>query len=329
MSINDTSIIQEQPEAVSPVKYYPINETAARHANAANSFSDYRPGSATAEYRHMVDKAVEVAEQQKKRVNPENHAKIDYLLDLHTRKLAENMNQGYAIEGRVPSILIAGPANFPTRKKQKQDAARDKNMQEWRYIQGLLDKIRSTGMGGISADDPNAIQKLEAKVKGLEECQETMKAVNAYYRKHKTLNGCPHLSPEGIAKLQADMAASWHLGDKPYPSWALSNNSAEIRRCKVRIEQLRKQRETGYVGWDFVGGVVEVNREDNRLQIFFDRKPEEDVRSILKSNGFHWSLRAGAWQRQLGDNAIWAADRIEAIRPISGDKPSQLQPKAR
>ena len=181
----------------------------------------------------------------------------------------------------------------------------------------------------ISADDPNAIQKLEAKVKGLEECQETMKAVNAYYRKHKTLNGCPHLSPEGIAKMKADMAASWHIGDKPYPSWALSNNNAEIRRCKARIEKLTRQRETGYVGWDFVGGVVEVNREDNRLQIFFDHKPEKDVRDILKSNGFHWSPRAGAWQRQLGDNAIWAADRIEAIRPISGDKPSQLRPKTR
>ena len=28
---------------------------------------------------------------------------------------------------------------------------------------GLLDKIRSTGMGGISADDPQAVQKLEKR----------------------------------------------------------------------------------------------------------------------------------------------------------------------
>ncbi len=34
-------------------------------------------------------------------------------------------------------------------------------MEEWRHIQGLLDKIRSTGMGGISADDPAAIEKLQ------------------------------------------------------------------------------------------------------------------------------------------------------------------------
>ncbi len=79
------------------------------------------------------------------------HEKIDHLLDTYARKLAENMNQGFAIDARVPSVMIAGPANFPVGKKEKQNRARDSNMEEWRYIQGLLDKIRSTGMGGISA----------------------------------------------------------------------------------------------------------------------------------------------------------------------------------
>ena len=37
-----------------------------------------------------------------------------------------------------------------------------------------------------------------------------MKAVNAYYRKHGTLDGCPHLSPENIENLKADMASGWH-----------------------------------------------------------------------------------------------------------------------
>ena len=76
-------------------------------------------------------------------------APFDSLLDTYARKLAANMNHGYEIDARVPSILIAGGSNFPVRKKEKQNAARDSNMQEWQYIQGLLDKIRSTGMGGI------------------------------------------------------------------------------------------------------------------------------------------------------------------------------------
>lgn len=175
---------------VHTINYYPINEGAARRAKEMNSFSDYKEGSATAEYRAMVDKAAAIAEQQKSRVDPMYHEKIDHLLDTYARKLAENMNQGFAIDARVPSVMIAGPANFPVGKKEKQNRARDSNMEEWRYIQGLLDKIRSTGMGGISADDPAAIEKLQKKLDGLERSQLIMKEVNAYYR-----NQCAIISP--------------------------------------------------------------------------------------------------------------------------------------
>ena len=326
------SLQADTPEQAAPEAktiYYAINEGAARRANGVNSFYDYKPGSATAEYRQMVDKAVEIAEHQKKRVDPMYHEKIDSLVDTYARKLAENMNSSFSIEARVPSILIAGGSNFPVRKKEKQNAARDRNMEDWNEIQGLLDKIRSTGMGGISADDPQAIQKLEAKLEKLQSAQDTMKAVNAYYRKHKTLDGCPNLSAERIEAMKAEMSSQWHIQDKPYPSWALSNNNAEIRRIKGRIAELTRKQETAYAGWEFDGGTVEMNREDNRLQIFFEEKPDEQTRETLKENGFRWSPKAGAWQRQLNDNAIYAADRLSCIKPLSGKSPVEIQKEAR
>ena len=68
-----------------------------------------------------------------------------------------------------------------------------------------------------------------------------MKAVNAYFRKNKTLEGCPSLTPEQITKLQQEMAQSWHLDkSRPYPAYMLSNNNAEIRRIRGRIEQVRQ-----------------------------------------------------------------------------------------
>ena len=326
------SLHDDTPEQTAPetkTVYYTINEGAARRAKEANSFSDYKPGSATAEYRQMVDKAVEIAERQKKSVDPMYHEKIDSLVDTYARKLAENMNSSFSIEARVPSILIAGGSNFPVRKKEKQNAARDRNMEDWNDIQGLLDKIRSTGTGGISADDPQAIQKLEAKLEKLQSAQDTMKAVNAYYRKHKTLDGCPNLSAERIEKMKGEMSSQWHIEDKPYPSWALSNNNAEIRRVKGRIAELTKKQETPYAGWEFDGGTVEANREDNRLQIFFEEKPDEKTRETLKENGFRWSPKAGAWQRQLNDNAIYVADGLSCIRPLSGKSPTEIQKEAR
>ena len=153
-----------------------------------------------------------------------------------------------------------------------------------------------------------------------------MKAVNAYYRKHKTLDGCPHLTPEQIDKLKADMAQSWHLDkSRPYQSFVLSNNNAEIRRIRARIEQVRQHEDTQFAGWEFDGGRVEANKADNRLQIFFDGKPDEGTRDELKANGFHWAPSVGAWQRQLNMNAYRAAENISCIQPVTGDKPVDLQ----
>ena len=290
-----------------------------------SSFSDYVPGSATASYRQAVDKAAEIAEQQKRMVDPIHYEKIDRLLDTYARRLAENMNQDFAITARVPSILIAGGGNFPVRKKEKQNRAADANMEEWRQIQGLLDKIRGTGRGGISADDPEAVQKLKIKLAGLEQDQERMKAVNAYYRKHKTLDGCPLLSPEQIEKLRASMARDWRTDPKPYPSFHLTNNSAVIRQTKKRIEELSQKAETEYEGWAFEGGEVKMNRQANRLQVFFGEKPDRDICSAMRHGGFKWAPRVGAWQRQLTDNAIYAATHLDCLRPLSGEQPTQEQ----
>ena len=267
-------------------------------------------GSATAEYRRAVDEAARLAEQQKRKVDPIHHDRIDQLLDTYARRLAENINQSNAITARVPSILIAGGSNFPVRQKEKQNRAADANMAEWRQIQGLLDKIRGTGRGGISADDPEAVQKLKSKLAGLERDQEKMKAVNAYYRKYKTLEGCPELSAEEVQKLKAGMARSWRADLKPYESYALTNNNAVIRQTKKRIEELSAKAETEYEGWTFEGGEVVINTEMNRVQIIFDGKPDEDMRAKLRHNAFKWAPSQGAWQRQYTRNALYAAKEV-------------------
>ena len=178
-------------------------------------------------------------------------------------------------------------------------------------------------------DDPQAAAKLEAKLVKLESAQETMKAVNAYFRKNKTLEGCPSLTPEQITKLQQEMAQSWHLDkSRPYPAYMLSNNNAEIRRIRGRIEQVRQHEDTNFAGWEFDGGRVEANKADNRLQVFFDGKPDEAARDELKANGFRWAPSVGAWQRQLNKNAYYAAGYISCIQPISGEKPIDVQRSA-
>ena len=69
------------------MSYHTINEEAARRANDMNSFRDYKAGSATAEYRRMVDAATELAERQKQRVDPmysmRNYRNANKLQDIY------------------------------------------------------------------------------------------------------------------------------------------------------------------------------------------------------------------------------------------------------
>ena len=229
----------------------------------------------------------------------------------------ENINQSHAIAARCPSILIAGPANFPVRRKEKQNQAAAANMAEWKRIQGLLDKIRSTGMGGISSDDSGALQKLREKLAQHEREQERMKEVNAFFRKYGTLDGCPLLSSEDIEELKAGMARNWRANPKPYEGYRLSNNSQTIRSIKARIAELEaKQTSPAPEGWEFEGGRVAMNQEENRVQILFDGKPDADIHSALKHAGFRWASSQAAWQRMLNQNGIHAAKQLtEAWMP--------------
>lgn len=184
-------------------------------------------------------------------------------------------------------------------------------MEEYQQVRKILDQIRGVGTGGISADDPRAVEKLKAKLNALEKEQEAMKAANAAIRMKDTAKGDAKLAalgytPEQIYKLRKPD----FCGRIGYPAYMLSNNNANIRRIRERIAELEKQKENPADGWEFAGGKVVANHEENRLQILFNEKPDENMRTKLKSHGFRWSPRNQAWQRQLTNNAIYDAKHL-------------------
>lgn len=292
--------------------YYSINEDAARRAKEANSFFEYKEGSTTERYKSDVDDVARLAELQKHRVDEEYHEKIDCYVDLYARKLAENINKRNEIDARYPSIMIAGGGNFSVKKKAKQNAARDKNYEELSQIQGIIKKIQSIGTGGIRSDEADAVEKLEKKLKALEDRQEHMKAVNKAIRLKDTGKGDEKLaelgySPEQIAELRKPDFA----GRVGYPSFHLQNNNANIRRIKKRIEDLKAEQSHGQAeDKEFQGFTLREDKAAVRIQFLFDDKPDEETRAVLKSNGFRWSPKAKAWQRMLNDNGRRAAERV-------------------
>lgn len=173
-------------------------------------------------------------------------------------------------------------------------------------------KAESVGLGGISSDDPDAVKKLEAKLEKRTEKQEYMKAVNAALRLKNTAKGDARLAALGMGP---DEVAARRKPNEfgrigVFPRWMLSNNNAEIRRIKQRIEDLRKAQEREDEAEDIETDLYTYRIEDNRVQFIFDGKPEPAVRGILKRYAFRWSPSRGAWVRQATANGIYAAKRV-------------------
>jgi hypothetical protein len=308
---------ENRPETVLP--YGSIDEETARNAHYCIHMSDYKPGSATASYRNSVNKAAQMVEQQKDRVSAFYHDKLDALLNSYARRLAQWTNDYNRNQASYPSQFIAGAGNFNMRKHNRQMSREDSLWEEYRQIEAILDKIRSVGTGPVDLADPHAREMLTERLNSQRQMLEDAKTANAYYRKHKTLEGCPGLSEKNRAWLtrpgvfaSGDGSPISQYGS-PFPAYELASIRGKIERTEQRLAELdrrEQQAAESQTGTAFDGGQIVRNIDLNRLQILFDAIPDADTRAALKQNGFRWSPKNQAWQRQLTDNAERAARQV-------------------
>lgn len=176
----------------------------------------------------------------------------------------------------------------------------DKSIEADKKAKHYKEKAESIGTSGISSDDPEAVVKLKEKLAKLESMQEKFKAINKAIKKNddealKNLG----LSENQIIELKKpDFASRVGIG-----GYVLTNNSANIRRIKTRIEQLEKTKDD-ITTTEMIGDIEIVDSvEENRLQVFFPSKPDGEIRKKLKQGGFRWSTTNGCWQRHRGPGA--------------------------
>ena len=171
-------------------------------------------------------------------------------------------------------------------------------------------RAAAVGTGGISADDENAPAKIVARIAELTARQAKMVARNAYWRKHKTMVGCPGVSEAKAQLLDADIPGRYSWERKPYPPYAISNNGANLRRLKLRLKDVERENATRELptpepdrreGFTFTE-----HPEENRAWVEFDRRPNRAVTKHLRMYGWKWSPTRSAWVRQLNDAARYS-----------------------
>jgi len=216
---------------------------------------------------------------------------------------------------RCISTMIAGGSNFPVRRAEKANKAEHARATDLVNFSKCMKHFAEKSLAKVftlEEKQGSEIEELRVKLAKAERYQEFMKATNAEQR-----NG-----GEGLLKMFSDYYGvkgeerlrsfqksnyMWKVG---FDRWQLSNNLANIKRMKDRLvvlEQRAEKTANAEAEEESMNGLTIVkNHALQRLQLIFDGKPSEEVRTVLKSNGFKWSPSNSAWQRQLTANAEYA-----------------------
>lgn len=171
-------------------------------------------------------------------------------------------------------------------------------------------KAAAVGTGGISSDDPDALDKLREQLAAAERSQEMMRATNKAIRANKTHEArlAALLTVAGMTEaLAIEALIPDYMGRIGFPAFSLRNNNASIARIRDRIAELEKRRQRATVEIQGDGYVYREDVEENRVMFIFDGKPDEATRTVLKRHAFKWSPRREAWVRQMTPNARAAA----------------------
>ena len=299
-----------------------INEETARRSKENYSFSDYKAGSATAEYNLQIEIARQLIDKAKPRVSDEGKEKLENLFNRYSYKLADWTNRNNAAGASHVSWMIAGPANYNMNKHNKYMDKQSKLYEEYESFSDIESQIYSIIRGDkiIKSNDKNAIEKLNAKLDDLQKGQELMKSANKIIRDKK-------LTPEEriieIVKLGFTEKAANEItvpnvvGYIGFASYSLTNNNAKISQTKKRIAQLERLAEraeetpTIELETETESDVKVIdNLEAQRIQIIFPDKPSAECRAELKKNGFRWAPSNNAWQSYRSNNAQAKAQAI-------------------
>lgn len=86
--------------------------------------------------------------------------------------------------------------------------------------------------------------------------------------------------------------------------WSLADISEKNRKLSIDKETAESKE------YQINGINVVENIQEDRIQLFFDGKPESEMIQNLKRNAFKWSPSRSCWQRQLTMNAIHATKNL-------------------
>lgn len=222
---------------------------------------------------------------------------------------------------RCVSWFIAGPSNFPAARMNKRADIAHQRLNDMLEFRGrALAAIKRTlrpDLAPIYASDSNALERLQEKITQAETLQARMKTTNATIRKHAKAGQQAQIAALLELGYQLNTAAGLlqpdFCGRIGFADYELTNNGANIRRMKARVEQITQLQATPAAEVQGQHARVEDAPQDNRVRLYFPGKPESSVRDDLKRNGFRWTPSLGCWQAYRNSSSMATAKRVAGV----------------
>lgn len=246
-------------------------------------------------------------------------------LEKRAVRLKSESSQRFANADRMADMMNGQPIliGHHSEKRHRRDIRRmENNMRKGCELAKEADdtarRAAAVGSAGISSDDPEAVRKIKQELFDLESKQTEMREANKFVRKNdvpglQQLLGWPE---RACAKLlEPDF-----MGRKGFAGYELTNNSANIRRLKERLEQLQKRADAADTVEEIGNVTVEVTPSENRVRVRFPGKPSKDVIQRCRSYGFRWSPTEGAWQRFYSSSAAYWVKELANLANSNKEK---------
>lgn len=226
--------------------------------------------------------------------------------DKANRRSSEEMETARKITEHIPfgqPILVGHHSEGAHRRLIARSAGHmDRSVEQSRladYHEGKAEGIERQLENTVFSDDPDALDRLREKLEKLEALQERMKAINKIVRtkgitedqmRERIKAAYPDLDDAEVSEIVCKPPHLAYIGPG-FPSYALTNNNATIRRVKERIAQIERRQARQEAAENASGGVLVEGQE--YVRITFSEKPAREVLNDLKAAGFYW--RGGSW----------------------------------
>ena len=214
------------------------------------------------------------------------------------------------------STAVTGGAGIKSSQIRKNEAKQKReyeiNKELIDYIEKAEKKLNEVARNpdrfysdqAIKSTDKNAIEKLNQKLEQLEAEKDFIKRSEKACKEFQKKKDFSVFEKYNIPQKEAkEYVSQIERHGIPLIRGNASIN-AEIRRVKERIASLEKSKATEDENFDIENGRILVNKEAQRVQIFFDNIPDANTREALKKRSFKWAPSVKAWQRTLTGNAI-------------------------